>query len=127
MEKLIQITAGKGPLECQWVVAKVLKIFLEEIKNKDIPYEIIHRENGDENLTLKSVTLLLKSKELEGFLESWLGSICWTGKSTFRKLHKRSNWFIGIFELEGLEKVSFMKGYPVSDGTKPGQRRPECK
>ena len=25
MEKIIQITAGKGPLECQWVVAKVLK------------------------------------------------------------------------------------------------------
>ncbi|KAA0127164.1 peptide chain release factor H [Chryseobacterium sp. SN22] len=107
MEKLIQITAGKGPLECQWVVAKVLKIFLEETKNNNIPYEIIHRENGDENLTLKSVTLLLKSEDPEGFLESWLGSICWTGKSTFRKLHKRSNWFIGIFELEGLEKVSF--------------------
>ncbi|WP_294285740.1 peptide chain release factor H [uncultured Chryseobacterium sp.] len=107
MEKLIQITAGKGPLECQWVVAKVLKVFLEEIKNNNIAYEIIHRENGDENLTLKSVTLLLKSKGLEDFLESWLGSICWTGKSTFRKLHKRSNWFIGIFELEGLEKVSF--------------------
>lgn len=107
MEKLIQITAGKGPLECQWVVAKVLKIFLEETKSNNIPYEIIHRENGDENLTLKSVTLLLKSEDPEGFLESWLGSICWTGKSTFRKLHKRSNWFIGIFELEGLEKASF--------------------
>lgn len=107
MEKLIQITAGKEPLECQWVVAKVLKVFLEEIKNNNIAYEIIHRENGDENLTLKSITLLLKSKGLEDFLESWLGSICWTGKSTFRKLHKRSNWFIGIFELQGLEQINF--------------------
>jgi peptide chain release factor len=107
LEKLIQITSGKGPLECQWVVAKVLKVFLEEAKNNTIDYEIIHRENGDENLTLKSVTLLLKSKNLNEFLKSWLGSICWTGKSTFRKLHKRSNWFIGIFELEGLEKISF--------------------
>jgi len=104
MEKLIQITAGKGPLECQWVVAKVLKVFLN---SNNIVYEIIHRENGDENLTLKSITLLLRSKDLGDFLESWLGSICWTGKSTFRKLHKRSNWFIGIFELEGWEKVSF--------------------
>jgi hypothetical protein len=33
MEKLIQITSGRGPLECQWVVAKVLKVFLEEAKN----------------------------------------------------------------------------------------------
>jgi len=107
MEKLIQITSGRGPLECQWVVAKVLKIFLEEAKNNNIEYEIIHRENGDENLTLKSVTLLLKSKNINEFLKIWLGSILWTGKSTFRKLHKRSNWFIGIFELEGLETINF--------------------
>jgi len=107
MDTIIQITSGRGPLECQWVVAKVLKVFLEEAKDNNIDYEIIHRESGDENLTLKSVTLLLKSKEQTGFLESWLGSICWTGKSTFRKLHKRSNWFIGIFELEGLAKINF--------------------
>lgn len=107
MDKLIQITSGRGPLECQWVVAKVLKAFLEDVKNNNIDYEIIHRENGDENLTLKSVTILLKAKNLNEFLKTWLGSICWTGKSTFRKLHKRSNWFIGIFELEGLEKVDF--------------------
>ncbi|MNU12857.1 Peptide chain release factor 2 [compost metagenome] len=107
MDKLIQITSGIGPLECQWVVAKVLKAFLEEAKNNNIDYEIIHRENGDENLTLKSVTLFLKSKNVNEFLKTWLGSICWIGKSTFRKLHKRSNWFIGIFELEGLEKINF--------------------
>lgn len=107
MEKLIQITSGRGPLECQWVVAKVLKTFLEEAKNNNIDYEIIHRENGDENLTLKSVTILLKAKILNDFLKTWLGSICWTGKSTFRKLHKRSNWFIGVFELEGLGKIQF--------------------
>ncbi|MEI7488297.1 MAG: peptide chain release factor H [Chryseobacterium sp.] len=107
MEKLIQITSGRGPLECQWVVAKVLKVFLEEAKNNNIDYEIIHRENGDENLTLKSVTILLKAKDVNEFLKNWLGSICWTGKSTFRKLHNRSNWFIGIFELEGLEKINF--------------------
>lgn len=107
MEKLIQITSGRGPLECQWVVAKVLKVFLEEAKDNKIDYEIIHRENGDENLTLKSVTLLLKSENVNEFLKNWLGSICWTGKSTFRKLHKRSNWFIGVFELEGLNTINF--------------------
>ncbi|CAA7195752.1 peptide chain release factor H [Chryseobacterium potabilaquae] len=107
MEKLIQITSGRGPLECQWVVAKVLKVFLEEAKNNNIEYEIIHREKGDENLTLKSITILLKGKELSEFLKTWLGSVCWNGKSTFRKLHKRSNWYIGVFELEGLDKINF--------------------
>lgn len=107
MDKIIQISSGKGPLECQWVVAKVLKIFLEEVKKQNIEYEIIHRENGDENLTLKSVTLQLKGKNIETFLATWLGSILWIGKSTFRKLHKRSNCFIGIFELKDLEKIQF--------------------
>lgn len=107
MEKLIQITSGRGPLECQWVVSKVLKTLLEEATQNKIEYEIIHRENGDQNLTLKSVVLLLKGKEVTEFLKNWLGSICWTGKSAFRKLHKRSNWFIGVFELENLEKINF--------------------
>lgn len=107
MEKLIQITSGRGPLECQWVVSKVVKIFLEEAKNNNIDYEIIHRENGDVNMTVKSTAVLLEGKDIKEFLKTWLGSICWEGKSTFRKLHKRSKWFIGIFELENLETVNF--------------------
>lgn len=107
MEKLIQITSGRGPLECQWVVSKVLKAFLEEVKENKIDHEIIHRENGDVNMTMKSVTVLLKGENIKEFLKTWLGSICWEGKSTFRKLHKRSKWFIGIFELENLETVNF--------------------
>ncbi|MFK8301662.1 peptide chain release factor H [Capnocytophaga stomatis] len=107
MEKIIQITSGKGPLECQWVVAKVLKIFLQEAKENNIQTEILHREEGDENLTLKSVTLLLKGTDLQDFLKDWLGSVCWVGKSTFRKFHQRSNWFIGVFELSQSEKTVF--------------------
>ncbi|MFK8266588.1 peptide chain release factor H [Capnocytophaga cynodegmi] len=107
MEKIIQITSGKGPLECQWVVAKVLKIFLQEAKEKNIQAEVLHREEGDENLTLKSITLLLKGTDLQDFLKNWLGSICWIGKSTFRKFHQRSNWFIGVFELSPSEKIAF--------------------
>lgn len=107
MDKIIQISSGKGPLECQLVVAKVLNVVLEEATDKKIEYEIIHREKGDENLTLKSVTLLLKGEKLASFLEYWVGSICWIGKSTFRKFHQRSNWFIGVFELENLDKIEF--------------------
>lgn len=107
MEKILQITSGKGPLECQLVVAKVLKLFMEEVKDQKIDCEIIHLENGDENLTLKSATLLLKGKNIDSFLDHWLGSVLWIGKSTFRKFHKRSNWFIGIFELQSLEMATF--------------------
>ena len=106
-EKIIQITAGRGPLECQWVVAKVLKTFLQEAAQAGIDYTILSREEGDANLTVKSVTLQLKGKELASFLKSWLGTVCWVGKSTFRKLHPRSNWYIGIFVLEDVEPIAF--------------------
>lgn len=107
MEKIIQITSGRGPLECQWVVAKVLKLFLQEAKQEGIFTEVISREEGDENLTLKSATILLKHHDLDPFLKGWLGSICWVGKSTFRKFHQRSNWFIGVFELKQLQSIHF--------------------
>ena len=107
MEKIIQITSGKGPLECQWVVAKVLKVFLQEVAQEGISYTILSREEGDANLTVKSVTLQLKGKELAPFLKTWLGTGCWVGKSAFRKFHQRSNWYIGIFELDQLQRQTF--------------------
>ncbi len=97
--KLIQLTAAKGPAECAWVVAKVLKIFIKEVIDQKIEYQILHKVNGSENGTVQSVTIELKGKQLSQFLEQWLGTIQWIGTSTFRKFHKRKNWFIGCFEL----------------------------
>ena len=98
--KTIQFTAGRGPAECTWVVAKVLKAFVSELAKNNIDYTIIHKENGNENGTVQSVTIHLQGGNLKLFLQNWLGTIQWIGKSTFRKYHKRKNWFIGCFELE---------------------------
>ncbi|MFD0963279.1 peptide chain release factor H [Pseudofulvibacter geojedonensis] len=98
--KTIQISAGRGPLECCWVVAQVLKFFLEEVKNNQIEYTILNKQNGMENGTVQSVTLSLTSHSLDLFLSQWIGTIQWIGKSQFRKYHKRKNWFIGIYELQ---------------------------
>lgn len=98
--KIIQITSGRGPAECCWVVAQVLKKFLEALKSKRINYKIIQREKGVENMTLQSVTIQLEGKTLDVFLKQWLGTIKWIGTSSFRPQHKRKNWFIGLYELE---------------------------
>jgi len=98
--KIIQLTAGRGPAECSWVVAKVLKIFLKEIVLCKIDYIILQREIGTENGTIQSVTIQLKGKKIDELLKNWLGTIQWVGTSTFRKYHKRKNWFIGCFEIE---------------------------
>lgn len=100
MKKIIQITAGRGPIECSWVVAQVLKYFLEEVKIKGFQYVIIQRVKGSENGTIQSVTLQIEGEGLVAFLKNWIGTIQWIGTSTFRKYNKRKNWFIGFFELE---------------------------
>jgi peptide chain release factor len=100
MEKIIQITSGRGPAECSWVVAQVLKTFIEEAKEKNIKTTMLHREIGIENGTVETATVLLESSNLNDFVNSWVGTVQWIGQSQFRKLHKRKNWFIGIFEME---------------------------
>jgi peptide chain release factor len=100
MEKILQITAGKGPAECTWVVAQVLKIMLTEAKNEGLEAAVLHKEEGTENGTIETVFVSIKGKNTDGFINSWKGTVQWIGQSQFRKLHKRKNWFIGVFEIE---------------------------
>lgn len=102
MKKVIQITAGKGPAECCWVVARVLKQFLNEVREEGLTYEIVHRQEGPENGTLQSAVLVIRGNSGE-LLSHWAGTIQWTGNSMYRKYHKRKNWFIGLFELENVK------------------------
>ncbi len=99
--KTIQITAGKGPAECNWVVAKVLKVFLKELQMRKMKYTILHQEKGNENGTVQSATIQLSGDKqlVAAFLKDWIGTIQWIGTSTFRKFHKRKNWFVGVFEV----------------------------
>jgi peptide chain release factor len=98
-KKILQITAGRGPKECAFVVAKVLKAFLKELAPELIEYTIVNTIPGMENGTIQSVTVQLEGKDIEQFLKSWIGTILWIGQSTFRKNQKRKNWFIAIFEI----------------------------
>lgn len=98
--KIIQITSGRGPAECCWVVAQVLKKFIDALKEGQIAYTILQKEQGTENRTLQSVTIQLEGNALERFLKPWKGTIQWVGISSFRPQHKRKNWFIGLYEIE---------------------------
>jgi len=100
MERIIQITAGRGPAECTWVVAQVLKKALEEAQEQRLEIVLLQREVGIENGTVETASIAVKGKNADQFVNSWIGTIQWIGQSQFRKMHKRKNWFIGIFEIE---------------------------
>lgn len=121
--KIIQITSGRGPAECCWVVAQVLKRFLEAIDSKSIDYKILQREKGIENRTLQSVSIQLKGKNLNVFLNQWIGTIQWIGVSTFRTNHQRKNWFIGLYELQKNEQFQILEKdiiYQATRSSGPG-------
>lgn len=107
MEKIIQITSGRGPAECTWVVAQVLKKVLQEAETLQLKATVLQHEPGPENGTVASAMVQVIGKEATVFSNSWVGTIQWIGKSTFRKLHKRSNWFIGVFEVDPTPSRAF--------------------
>lgn len=92
----IQISAGRGPAECCWVVAQTLKRLLEEAKKLGLHAEVVDRQEGVQNGTLFSVLVSIIGNQVESKLEHWQGTIQWIGQSPYRKYHKRKNWFIGV-------------------------------
>ena len=100
MKKYIQITSGRGPEECCFVVSQVLKKFIKECKANDCYYEIISREPSGINGNLHSASLWIDTTKNKDIGKDWIGTIQWIGESPFRKYHKRKNWFVGVFEIE---------------------------
>lgn len=107
MKKRILISAGKGPAECTWVVAKTLKNLLKEAEAHNLTIEIIQHNRGDENGCIRSVILDIKGVNAGIFVNKWEGSILWIGQSPYRKYHKRKNWFIELFELDTKTDMNF--------------------
>ena len=96
MVSWLQITSGRGPKECCWVVCKLSQCIMSEAKAKGIKTKIIDLIAGVKPETLKSVLIALEGKDLSDFLKSFEGTVQWIGKSMFRPNHRRKNWFVSI-------------------------------
>ena len=97
MEKrIIQITSGRGPVECCRVVARVQDLLLAEAKAQSITVNILQSTAGPQAGTLQSAVLQAEGKNLSAFTAAWRGTILWIAQSPYRKTVKRKNWFAGI-------------------------------
>jgi peptide chain release factor len=106
-EKIIQLTSGKGPAECERVVHLILEKIKQDLKTKEILIEEIELIKGKMDRTLLSALIKLKGHNLSEFCNSWEGTIQWVGQSPFRKLHKRKNWFVGVACFDLVKKHSW--------------------
>ena len=103
----VQISAGKGPADCTWVVSQVLKVLLPELKKAGLSCEAINRNKGHQPGTLNSCLLKVTGKRTYEIIKPWEGTIQWMGKSPYRKFHKRKNWFVGISVFDETSSIPF--------------------
>lgn len=98
MEKeYIQITSGRGPVECCRVVVLVMQKLVEQSKQLGLEVELVEHEDGPEDGCMFSATLSVSGDNIEELRNEWEGSILWVAqKNTFRKWHRRKNWFVGV-------------------------------
>lgn len=96
MSVWIQITSGRGPAECQWVVAELLRVLRAEAESASVGLSLLDAAEGEQPGTLRSALLSLEGEGAEPLVADWVGSVQWIGRSPFRPHHKRQNWFVGV-------------------------------
>lgn len=107
-ELWLQVTAGQGPSECAWAVVKVLEQIEQEAKSASLEFRTIEIEAGPGPGTAQSALISISgNEELEGFGNSWRGTVQWIALSPFRPGHRRKNWFVGIEILEPVDEKRF--------------------
>ncbi|MDH3349395.1 MAG: peptide chain release factor H [Desulfobulbaceae bacterium] len=91
----VQVTSGRGPVECCWVVTRLVETILREAEQQGVQAEIIEAIAGEKSRTNKSVLISMKGAETS-VTKQWVGTVQWIGESQFRSGHKRKNWFVGV-------------------------------
>ncbi|WP_334125202.1 hypothetical protein [Empedobacter brevis] len=76
MKKIIQITSGRGPKECNLVVTNVFKRFSEACRKSEIKFEVIERDVDKDFNQLSSIVIALEGSDLTNFLKGGLVQFC---------------------------------------------------
>ena len=92
----VQITAGRGPAECAWTVARVLRDMVNDAEKRGLKAEVLKAVPGPFAGTLSSALISVNGERSGELLANWLGTIQWIATSPFRPSYKRRNWFVGV-------------------------------
>ncbi len=103
---LIQISAGRGPVECELAVAKLRDRICEEALLSSIVVEQSDAIEGRQVCSLTSLILQLSGSDIESFVTPWLGTILWVCDSPCRPNIRRKNWYVGVNRIDEHRVVS---------------------
>ena len=99
MKKYIQLTAGRGPVECARAVALVARELLKDFPDAELVENEPHNTEPDCYMSMLFLAEVSPAKEQE-----WSGTVLWRAASDrYRPGHPRRNWFVGV---EFIEPIS---------------------
>ena len=107
MEKTyMQITSGRGPVECCRVVVLVMQKIIEQARKLGLETKLVEHEDGPQDGCMFSATLAVQGDGISLLTDEWEGSVLWVAqKNPFRPWHRRKNWFVGVHAFKPLEKA----------------------
>lgn len=103
---IIQITSGRGPVECSRVVAKVTEKLFAQCRREGVEVNLLDSTPGDLKGTFLS-TMLSVSGNVDKLSKEWEGTVQWIARSPYRKFHKRKNWFVGVAFFDVAKQMQF--------------------
>jgi peptide chain release factor len=88
------MSAGRGPRECAWALARLLRRLEADAVRQDLETHLVQTVPGDRPGTYRSVLVRIAGAATETFAASWTGTLCWQAPSPYRASTGRKNWYV---------------------------------
>lgn len=103
MKQYIQITAGRGPVECARAATLVSRAMLRQYPSMQLVDSESHNEAKDCHMSL-TFSIDADAHTLADMRAGWEGTVLFRARANrFRPSHKRKNWFVGVNFIDPLQ------------------------
>ncbi|MGS2617161.1 peptide chain release factor H [Micromonospora sp. LZ34] len=88
------MSAGRGPQECAWALARLLCRLEADATRQGLTTRRVQTVPGDRPDTYRSVLVRISGADARAFAASWTGTLCWQAPSPYRASSGRKNWYV---------------------------------
>lgn len=97
MKTYIQITGGRGPVECARAVYLVTLKLIDAIGKENVEIVDCEPHNTEENCYMSFILSVDDKVDISKLKSEWFGTVqLISTKNPYRPNHKRKNWFVGV-------------------------------